>query len=556
MLLLAKPFYRACRYITGPNYKSYFSSSVCAVKFSPVKNIYSQQSQVNKRTSAMSSSDVIDLAAEEDAIAAAAQAGSQAGSHTVSQAVLRLVDMGFGRAAAEQAMARCGSEEVALDALLSGTIANYADTSHVSASESTSVPVPVSVPVPMPVSARAAVSLRPQHDKGAGQGPVSLTVCTYNIWFEHPHTYAVRMEAISALVNSATGPAVLALQEVTQSQSYLLGPGLRQGGWRPLSHQANAGPYYVSLATRGPCGALNEVRTHDFPGSVMGRALVYGESDSPLGRIVCGTVHLESFVPGIPEHVLLKERRKQLIEAGEVMLQHARSKGLALAVLMGDTNWKDNKDNSNAAEVAIPEWTDAFIAAGSPEDCRYTYDGKASAMMGHYFRNRFDRIFYWINPDQASTRGIKLDTISFLGTSPIPGEYLEKTVNRKNKPPEQKQMPLLPSDHFGLCATFVGRGATDAHSAIGSNSSGSSSSSSSSSGSGSGSSSSSYAGSSSQVTHEKRSISTLGSGADGQGQGKRACLPSDATGGGSEQGSQREASVEDVRAARLMRFQK
>ena len=297
----------------------------------------------------------------------------------------------------------------------------------------------------------------------------SVTVCTYNIWFEYPHTYDLRMEALTSVASRGSDttcsneedmppPSILALQEVTHPQSALLNHHLKPQGWRALTHQHCQQSYWTSMTTRNPCGAVCSAKTQLFAcGSNQGRALLYGTISSPIGKVCCGTVHLESFVPQFPAAELVQMRLQQLQESGRVLLDEAKRHGHVLAVLVGDTNWEDSKgdrDGREALEVLGGEWRDVFIDAGCPDKARYTSDGRVNAMLTHSYRLRLDRIFYWISPSRPD---ISLSAIRLVGKDPIPGQTLTKTVGGRNKSSGVVEVPLVPSDHFGLCASFVGR---------------------------------------------------------------------------------------------------
>ncbi len=87
--------------------------------------------------------------------------------------------------------------------------------------------------------------------------------------------------------------------------------------------------------------------------------------------------------------------------------------------------------------------TDAWEAL-RPGEPGYTYDGKQNAMLGPYnrLRKRLDRMLLRA-PDW------RLSSIELVGTQAIPGLAHEKRYKRG-----ARQLPVLPSDHFGLFATL------------------------------------------------------------------------------------------------------
>jgi tyrosyl-DNA phosphodiesterase 2 len=74
----------------------------------------------------------------------------------------------------------------------------------------------------------------------------------------------------------------------------------------------------------------------------------------------------------------------------------------------------------------------------------YTYDGRSNPMLGPYnsLQARLDRVL-------ARVRDWQVKTIEMVGKDAIPG--VTYTRNYKRGP---KELPVLPSDHFGLYVTL------------------------------------------------------------------------------------------------------
>ncbi len=72
-------------------------------------------------------------------------------------------------------------------------------------------------------------------------------------------------------------------------------------------------------------------------------------------------------------------------------------------------------------------------------------------MLSGYLMNRLDRILYR-NRNGHGGR-LRLKQCFMIGREAIPNLSYVKTLKRKNGN-EQKILPVLPSDHYGLCAQF------------------------------------------------------------------------------------------------------
>eukprot|EP00854_Cymbomonas_tetramitiformis_P006096 gene6096-7316_t len=242
----------------------------------------------------------------------------------------------------------------------------------------------------------------------SGLPAAPLHVLSYNIWFDHEHTYPTRMAAIAQLADSGGGgarPALLALQEVTDPQSRLLRPALAKAGYHAPVEQETSAPYWVALSTRAPLEPLVGARTHEYTcGTMMGRALLLGRTVWPgVGVVVVGTSHLESFVGAEADVQVRRLRAAQLAEAGAVLCKEVRAHRCQLALLLGDMNWEDKKDG-DALAVLGATWADAWQMCGRPPQSEHTYDGKQNAMLAHRFKNRFDRCFVWRPHAEVSGR--------------------------------------------------------------------------------------------------------------------------------------------------------
>lgn len=94
----------------------------------------------------------------------------------------------------------------------------------------------------------------------------------------------------------------------------------------------------------------------------------------------------------------------------------------------------------------LPGWHDAWESTHNVKtDPGYTYDGVSNAMLTNRLRGRLDRVWFkCADFDIADAR--------LVGTSPVPGATYTKML--RSKP---VQLPVLPSDHYGLLCKFVRR---------------------------------------------------------------------------------------------------
>jgi tyrosyl-DNA phosphodiesterase 2 len=90
------------------------------------------------------------------------------------------------------------------------------------------------------------------------------------------------------------------------------------------------------------------------------------------------------------------------------------------------------------------KWRDAWVT--SSDDPGYTYDAKRNAMLQGNLRQRLDRIL--IKTTTTANEEAKLKTF-MVGTKPIDDLIYEKISRGK-----MIQLPVLPSDHFGLVTEF------------------------------------------------------------------------------------------------------
>mmetsp|Transcript_1 Transcript_1/g.2 ORF Transcript_1/g.2 Transcript_1/m.2 type:complete len:419 (+) Transcript_1:108-1364(+) len=280
-----------------------------------------------------------------------------------------------------------------------------------------------------------------------------LHVLSYNIWFEFQHTYEDRMKVVAAIADKSDAgvrPAVVGLQEVTGPQMSLLKGRLEAVGYTVAEQADKAAGYWCAIATRAPLHVIKPAKWLPFPSSQMCRGLLITHVGWPgCGRVVVATSHLESFIGLQFKAVVNAERESQLAMAGRVLAEEARASGAVAAILMGDMNW-DDSSNKKASPLLGGGWVDVWEEVGQPADAQFTYDGRANKMLAHSFRNRFDRCFLWQQSEGDCASKVRPEAIALEGKGQLPGKFIDKPT----KSGVTRHLPLLPSDHFGLLASF------------------------------------------------------------------------------------------------------
>eukprot|EP01084_Bolivina_argentea_P240273 403704_1 len=185
-----------------------------------------------------------------------------------------------------------------------------------------------------------------------------------------------------------------------------------------------------------------------FDNTQMGRHLIITPIKINNKIIYSATTHLESPVGqymGGKKDKFSKERKEQLKYSIETLDKLSNN-----IIFGGDFNWcKPSKNYENDGDIKRflgNNWIDCYNKL-HPNDNGYTYDAKTNGMLTGYLCNRLDRIVYKNNGN------LKLKSCQMIGREAIPNLNYVKTIKRKNGD-EQKILPVLPSDHYGLFATF------------------------------------------------------------------------------------------------------
>lgn len=179
-----------------------------------------------------------------------------------------------------------------------------------------------------------------------------------------------------------------------------------------------------------------------FGNSIMGRELSIAEVEVPGGKpLVFATSHLESPCPGPPkwDQMFSRERVEQAKEAIEILRPNTN------VIFGGDMNWDDKLDGKFPL---ADKWVDVWEVM-KPGDLGFTYDTKANPMLSgnRALQKRLDRILCRLDD-------YKLGGIEMVGKEAIPGLSYEKEKKVRGEI-KKLELPVLPSDHFGLLLTLL-----------------------------------------------------------------------------------------------------
>ncbi|CAK7351375.1 unnamed protein product [Dovyalis caffra] len=259
-------------------------------------------------------------------------------------------------------------------------------------------------------------------DSAAVRG--SFKILSYNVWFREDLEMHKRMKALGELIQLHS-PDVICLQEVIPDIYSIF----QQSSWWKAyqcsvsSEEASARGYFCMQLSKLPVKSFS---SKPFRNSIMGRELCIAELEVPGNKsLVVATSHLESPCPAPPkwDQMFSKERVDQAKEAINLL-----------------------KKNSNV--FPFPDgWVDAWVEL-KPGDNGWTYDTKSNQMLSgnRTLQKRLDRFI-------CNLHDFKISKIDMIGKEAIPGlsHIKEKKVRKEVK---KLELPVLPSDHYGLLLTI------------------------------------------------------------------------------------------------------
>ncbi|KDP20734.1 hypothetical protein JCGZ_21205 [Jatropha curcas] len=270
----------------------------------------------------------------------------------------------------------------------------------------------------------------------------SFKILSYNVWFREDLELDKRMKALGDLIQLHS-PDVICFQEVTSSIYHIF----RQSSWWRGYHcsvkneMAIQRPYFCMQLSKLPVKSFS---CRPFNNSIMGRELCIAELEvQPNNPLVVATSHLESPCPAPPtwDQMFSKERVYQAKEAINLLKTNPN------VIFAGDMNWDDKLDG----QFPLPDgWVDAWTEL-KPGCNGWTYDTRSNQMLSgnRMLQKRLDRFI-------CNLRDFKLSEIDMIGKDAIPGlsHVKEKKVRKEVK---KLELPVLPSDHYGLLLTISGR---------------------------------------------------------------------------------------------------
>ncbi|TYJ31813.1 hypothetical protein E1A91_A06G226200v1 [Gossypium mustelinum] len=278
--------------------------------------------------------------------------------------------------------------------------------------------------------------------EGSNSGSIkaSLKILSYNIWFREDLEVHKRMKAIGDLIQLHS-PDIICFQEVTPMiYDIFRGSNWWKGYRCSISDDtASLRAYFCIQLSKFP---VKSFRREPFDNSIMGRELCMTEVEVSGGEttLVVATTHLESPCPAPPkwDQMYSKER----VEQAKVAINILENK--PNVIFGGDMNWDDKLDGQFPLTDG---WIDAWNELRPAED-GWTYDTKSNQMLSanRTLRKRLDRFLCKLN-------GFKVCAVEMIGVEPIPGLSYTKEKNvRKEK--KLLELPVLPSDHYGLLLTI------------------------------------------------------------------------------------------------------
>lgn len=298
--------------------------------------------------------------------------------------------------------------------------------------------------------------------------PISrLSVLTWNVWFDSLQRRA-RYDEVFKICRTLA-PDVICFQEATPFfLSMLKEDPIRDS----YSLSDNMGSYINPYGVLSLCRKdLASSFIHTEMPTDMNRMLLTTNIQTDAGEFSIGNVHLESLDSA-------STRREQLQVCSRTLTASGAS------ILCGDFNFCSDRNyhpervplENDTLQQVLPRFVDVWPTLRHPTDRGYTFDTVANRMLTDNHQHeqfRFDRMMFnapggkWVAssiqmvgnlPLGENVPALEGGAVSRESAAPPPahpaptGLFSFLTPVKTKKPIEQ--MPLFPSDHFGLFAVF------------------------------------------------------------------------------------------------------
>lgn len=291
-------------------------------------------------------------------------------------------------------------------------------------------------------------------------------LATFNVWFGadgrgQPYPDQ-RMKAVVELLKSESNAdcplLVCGLQEVIPELSKTLQPLLEEAGYKFMRQPGTQ--YGCALAVHG-CLEILEQDWRQYQVTEMNRGFLYVRVRLPGSddEILFANTHLES--PIDRHHTTNTNERVQQIRELETFCneQLETCKHLQMVVIAGDLNWDEGvRDVPLLTRGLQTPWLDSWLetsTTGNDDDDGYSYDCTNNPLLDGDRRVRLDRIL-----TRGSNVYLPKDT-HLIGQDPLPNltipkeEYCEQSGGLSTPVKICRNVPIVPSDHYGVVARFI-----------------------------------------------------------------------------------------------------
>ena len=248
-----------------------------------------------------------------------------------------------------------------------------------------------------------------------------FTIMTYNVWFEEKYIQE-RTEKIIETIKLYE-PDVICFQELTERSYEYLENKLTDIYYIFQIFMSEKNPYGCGIGCkRSSVEIIQQPYYYDYNNTKMSRRLIGCEVKIRGKHFHILNTHLESLPMNDHLRSLQFNTIKQVITP------------LSNVILCGDFNIIRDDEQINS-KIANSKLYDSWIQIGCPSRICYTYNHKKNSNIKGKYQNRLDRIYYSVNDE--SDFNLEVKRMALTGLSKI-----------------NNDIPIQPSDHFGLLAEF------------------------------------------------------------------------------------------------------